>query len=141
MTALALTTQSPEATFAAGAEFAAALPADARIIALYGDLGTGKTCFVKGAATALGITDGVTSPTYALVNWYRGRRTVAHIDAYRLKSPGELLGLGFEDILAEGHLCFVEWADRVEGLLPQGTVRIRFTALSDTERRIEVLEA
>jgi tRNA threonylcarbamoyladenosine biosynthesis protein TsaE len=140
MTAQAWTTRSPEATRAAGAEYATTGPGLARVTALYGDLGAGKTCFVKGAAAALGVIDNVTSPTYPLINWYRGPRTVVHVDAYRLKSPGEVLSLGFEDILAEGHTCFIEWADKIERFLPADTVRIRFTALSETERRIEVIE-
>ncbi|MFH0920254.1 MAG: tRNA (adenosine(37)-N6)-threonylcarbamoyltransferase complex ATPase subunit type 1 TsaE [Fibrobacterota bacterium] len=139
MTAREWTTRSPEDTQAAGAAFAAELTAP--VAALYGDLGSGKTCFVKGAARALGVTDSVNSPTYALVNWYRGARSVAHIDAYRLKSPGELFGLGFEDILAGGHLCFIEWADKVESFLPADTVRVRFTTVSDTERRIEIVSS
>ena len=133
------TTPDPDGTQAAGAEFAGTLAGRAQVAALYGDLGSGKTCFVKGAARALGVTDMVNSPTYALVHWYRGARTLVHIDAYRLKTPGEILTLGFEDILTGGHLCFIEWADRIERYLPADTVRVRFTALSDTLRRIQVL--
>src|SRR5712664_2448588 len=88
-----LTTTSPEATDAAGERLGATLgPGD--VVALTGDLGAGKTVFVQGLVRALGVTTGATSPTFVLVNEYRGRLPVHHVDAYRTESLAELLDLG-----------------------------------------------
>ena len=124
---------SPEATEAAGAAYAGALGPGA-VVGLVGGLGSGKTCFVKGAARALGVPGPVNSPTYAIVNVYPGEPAVYHLDAFRLKSADELLGVGFEDIVSAGGVCFIEWADRVRDVLPAGAREVRFRIL-DADRR------
>ena len=125
--------------------FVASLPqrGGAGVIALYGDLGAGKTAFVKAAAKALGIGETVTSPTFVIEKIYalehQAFTRLVHIDAYRLESAEELRVLGFETLRAHpNNLIFIEWADRVEELLPQDTTRIHFSVLDETVREITI---
>ena len=113
----------------------------ATVLALYGDLGSGKTAFTKGIARALGIETEVTSPTfiiekiYALVHPTFDR--FIHIDAYRLERPEELRALGWDDIVADPrNLIVVEWADRVEPLIPKDARRFRFAFVDETTRTL-----
>jgi tRNA threonylcarbamoyladenosine biosynthesis protein TsaE len=111
-------TESEEETIAAGAAFAAGLHAG-DIIALYDDLGTGKTQFVKGVCRGLGIAEHITSPTFVILNEYLGGRLPAyHFDFYRLKSKQELREIGFEEYLFGDGVCLLEWANRIEDELP-----------------------
>ena len=87
------------------------------IIAYYGDLGAGKTAFTRGVARGLEITDRVTSPTYTIVNEYSGRLPLFHFDMYRLDSSDDLFDIGWEDYVARGGVCCVEWSERVEDVL------------------------
>lgn len=124
-------------TRAAGRALAAALgPGD--VIGLVGPLGAGKTQFVKGLAAGLDVADerGVNSPTFVLVQEYHGRLTLYHIDAYRLARAGELAALGFDELCDAGGVVVVEWADRVESLLPDDAVRIELSPLDATARRL-----
>ena len=116
-------THSPEETEAIGRKIAAKLlPGD--IIAYYGDLGAGKTAFTRGLAAGLGVTEQVTSPTYTIVNEYlRGRLPLFHFDMYRLGSADDLFDIGWEDYLARGGVCAVEWSENVEEALT-GAIRI-----------------
>jgi len=132
-------TRSPEETEAIGHKFALGLSDDC-VVGLYGDLGAGKTCFVRGAARAFHVSDIVSSPTFSLVNVYRGDRKIVHMDAYRLKSPDEMMRIGFEDYLAEGGICFIEWAERIKGIMPVNSREVRFIIVKDTERDIEIIE-
>ena len=105
-------TNSVEETERLGADLAARLSAGA-IVAFTGDLGAGKTAFVRGMARALGIPERVTSPTFTIVNDYEGEgRPLFHFDLYRLGSAGELFDIGWEDYLARGGVCAVEWSER-----------------------------
>src|SRR5262244_3895305 len=108
-----------------GAALAAALP-PGTLIALVGTLGAGKTRLVQAVAAALGVPrDAVTSPTFVLVNEYRqGRVPIFHFDTYRLKDDDEFLALGPEEYFDSAGITFVEWADRVAGLLPADRVEI-----------------
>ena len=107
-------THSPEETEAVGRKLAALLrPGD--VIAYYGDLGAGKTAFTRGLAAGLGVTEQVTSPTYTIVNEYlSGRMPLFHFDMYRLGSADELFDIGWEDYLARGGVCAVEWSENVD---------------------------
>ena len=108
------------------------------VIALIGELGAGKTCLVKGLAAGLGITHVVTSPTFTLIHEYRGGRLpLAHIDLYRLATAGEAINIGIEEYLGGSGITVIEWAERIEELLPAHTQRIRLTALDETTRQIE----
>ncbi len=130
-------TDSPEATHALGRRLAEHLrPGD--VVALYGDLGTGKTRLVKGIAAGLGIPETeVTSPTFTLVHEYRGGRLpLYHFDAYRLRRLEEFFDLGYEEYFYGDGVSVVEWADRIEPLLPPHTLRMHLEHLGGDRRRI-----
>lgn len=105
------------------------------VIALFGDLGAGKTAFVRGLARGLGCRLAATSPTFSIVNEYPGRRDLCHFDMYRLTGPDDLYEIGWEDYLSSGALCAVEWSERVSEAFPCDTVEVHIEKLSDTERR------
>jgi tRNA threonylcarbamoyladenosine biosynthesis protein TsaE len=108
------------------------------VVACIGPLGSGKTCFLQGLARGLGVTAAVTSPTFVLVNEYRGRLTVYHVDAYRTGSLSELVDLGLEEMLHGEGVTIVEWADKILPLLPPRTITVSIEGLGDEPRRIEV---
>jgi tRNA threonylcarbamoyladenosine biosynthesis protein TsaE len=135
-TGLALVTTSPEETRAVGRSLAGFLgPRD--VVSLTGDLGAGKTTFVQGAAEGLGVTEPVLSPTFTLVRRYRGSIPVYHLDVYRLERIQEVLDVGFEEILDEGAVVFVEWGDAIDALLPLEHVQVELTLpLEGDQRRL-----
>jgi len=108
------------------------------VIALSGDLGAGKTCFVQGAAEALGVTERVTSPTFILVREHPGRIPVLHMDVYRLNNLQELTDLGYEEFLDPTRVVFIEWGDAIGPLLPTEFLEIAITVPSEEERSIDV---
>ena len=117
-----ITTHSADETQALGKKLAESLrPGD--VIAYFGDLGAGKTAFTRGIAEGLGVSEQVTSPTYTIVNEYlSGRLPLFHFDMYRLGSSDELFDIGWEDYLARGGVCAVDWSENVEP--PQISIRI-----------------
>ncbi|MEI6891661.1 MAG: tRNA (adenosine(37)-N6)-threonylcarbamoyltransferase complex ATPase subunit type 1 TsaE [Pontiella sp.] len=127
-------TNSPEETWELAAELAAELPAGT-VMALHGDLGAGKTCFIQGYAAALGIDDPVTSPTYTLIGEYEGRLPLHHLDLYRLSGPEEALGLGLEEYFYTDGITAIEWAERAEGLLPDDLLHIEIKTDEQTQTR------
>lgn len=107
------------------AELLAAYPA-ARVWALHGDLGAGKTTLVQALARQLGVQAQLTSPTFALVNTYNGHlHTVHHFDFYRINNSEEALAMGFEEYLTPDAYCFIEWPERIETLLPADTLHLQ----------------
>ena len=131
-----ITTHSADETQALGQRLAKRLlPGD--VIAYFGDLGAGKTALTRGIAQGLGVTDIVTSPTYTIVNEYlTGRIPLFHFDMYRLGSSDELFDIGWEDYLARGGVCAVEWSENVEDAL-QDAIRVTIEkgpAAPDTRR-------
>jgi tRNA threonylcarbamoyladenosine biosynthesis protein TsaE len=131
-----ITTRSADETRQAGATLGATLrPGD--LVILVGDLGAGKTTFVKGVAEALGVSEPVTSPTFTIVQEYEGRVPLAHVDVYRLERVQELHDLGFDELL-EGRVVVVEWGDTVEAALPPDLLEVRITADGDDVRVIEL---
>ena len=132
-----VTSHSPEETQAVGERLGARLEGGA-VIACVGALGAGKTCFLQGLARGLGVQSGVTSPTFVLVNQYRGRLPIYHVDAYRTESLTELLDLGIEEFLHGDGVTVIEWADKLLPLLPQGTITVTITGLGDEPRRIVI---
>lgn len=107
------------------------------VVALIGDLGAGKTRFVKAIASGIGVpADEVNSPTFTLIHEYEGRLPIRHCDTYRLRSPEEFADLGLEDLFASDGIALVEWADRVEEYLPRDRIEIRFDIDSPTDRTI-----
>ena len=133
-------TNTPEETEALGARLARALEPGA-VVAFTGDLGAGKTAFVRGLARGLGIRDRVTSPTFTVVNEYEGGRLpLFHFDLYRLGCADELFDIGWEDYLARGGVCAVEWSERMEELLEPGTIRVDLRRGEDESRRVITVE-
>jgi tRNA threonylcarbamoyladenosine biosynthesis protein TsaE len=126
---------TPEETAALGEALGRTLgPGD--VVALYGELGSGKTCLVQGLVRGLGVTSPATSPTFVLVNEYRGRLPVHHVDAYRTGSLTELMDLGLLDLMGGDGVTLLEWADRAEPLLPPRTIRVRIEGVGDEPRAI-----
>ncbi|PYM05923.1 MAG: tRNA (adenosine(37)-N6)-threonylcarbamoyltransferase complex ATPase subunit type 1 TsaE [Candidatus Rokuibacteriota bacterium] len=108
------------------------------VVALSGELGAGKTCFIRGLARGLGVTQGVSSPTFVIVNQYTGRMPVFHIDAYRTESLTELLDIGFDEYVSGDSVTVIEWSDKLEPLLPPGAIRVRVSGLGDEPRTIRI---
>lgn len=134
---LELQTASPDQTECLGETLAALLPAGT-LIALYGDLATGKTCLVRGMARYAGGSAPVHSPTFTLVNQYGDERPLYHLDLYRLGGPDMLADLGYEEIFDGTGLCAVEWAERAEGLLPEARVEIHLEHAGGDRRSIRI---
>ena len=132
-------TNSEAETEAAGAQLAASLP-DGAVVALYGDLGAGKTAFVRGMARGMGIEARVSSPTFTIVNEYLARRELYHFDMYRLDSSDELFDIGWEDYLSRGGVCAVEWSERVADAFEGDEIPVRICKTSESGRRIEIGE-
>ena len=130
-------TNSEAETEALGERLAKCLRAGA-VVALYGDLGAGKTAFVRGMARGLDIRESVSSPTFTIVNEYPGDPALFHFDMYRLKNAEELYGIGWEDYLDRNGICVTEWSERIEKALPEDAVRVTISRLSDSERSIRV---
>jgi tRNA threonylcarbamoyladenosine biosynthesis protein TsaE len=138
MTSEVYKTASPEATEALGEELSKGFK-QGDVIALVGELGAGKTCFVRGAAKGIGAGGRVKSPSFTLVNIYEGGRlTLYHLDLYRLGNAGEFYGAGLEEYVYARGVCVIEWADKVPALLKECGVVMRFTAVTDKEREIIV---
>jgi tRNA threonylcarbamoyladenosine biosynthesis protein TsaE len=109
------------------------------IIALHGDLGAGKTCFVQGMSRALGIGIPISSPTYTLIDEYEGENPLYHIDLYRLSNSIEVLGIGLEEYFEKDGLIAIEWAERGEDLLPEDSIHVHISKDDEFKRRtIEV---
>ena len=126
-------------TEAIGARLAAVLNPGA-VVAYLGDLGMGKTAFTRGLAAGLGYKGRVTSPTFTIVNEYEGDIPLFHFDLYRLGSSDELFDIGWEDYLARGGVCAVEWSENVEDAFYGDEVVVRFEKLGPTTRRITITE-
>ncbi len=134
-----LVSRSPEETQAIGERLGARLVAGS-VVPCTGELGAGKTCFLQGLARGLGVTGDVTSPTFVLVNHYRGRLPVYHLDAYRTGSLTELVDLGLEEMLHGDGVTVIEWADKLLPLLPARTIRVHLSGLGDEPREIRIEE-
>ena len=109
------------------------------VFAFYGKMGAGKTTFVKEVCTLLGVTDNIASPTFAIVNEYRSAiagELIYHFDFYRIKKLEEVYDLGYEDYFYSGALCFIEWPELIEELLPEDTVRVTIEENEDGSRTL-----
>lgn len=130
---------SVEETENIGAELANRLK-EGTVVAFTGDLGAGKTAFVRGMARGLGIDERVTSPTFTIVNEYnRGDKPLFHFDLYRLYDSDELFDIGWEDYLIRGGICAVEWSERATGAM-ENCVRVDITRGDSENRRIIKIE-
>jgi tRNA threonylcarbamoyladenosine biosynthesis protein TsaE len=131
-----IASRSEEETLAAGERLGRRLTAGA-VVLLFGDLGAGKTAFVRGLARGLGVpADEVTSPTFTLVQEYRGRMTLHHVDLYRLE-PGEVADLGLDELTSGADVVAVEWAERWHDA-PAGAWQVRLAHTGEERRRIEI---
>lgn len=133
-------TNTPEETRALGKKIAESLDSGA-ILALVGDLGCGKTAFVKGIVDYFSDGDMVTSPTFTLVNQYDGDMTVYHFDVYRLNNPSPDQCDWIDDYLFGDGICLIEWADNIAQILPANTIRVEFSKnpnLGDNFREIKI---
>ena len=112
-----------------------------KVIAMFGDLGAGKTAFTRGFAKGMGINCDVSSPTFALVNEYRGAgKTLYHFDMYRISGWDDLYSTGYFDYLDEGASLIIEWSENIEAVLPDDCIRITINKTDDVnERIIEVI--
>lgn len=112
------------------------------VVALYGELGTGKTRFVKGICEELGVSEHVASPTFKIVNEYLGEfGRLFHFDFYRVNSVAEIEALGFDEYLTNGGICIIEWAEKATTMLPERRFDVRFSLRpSPDEREIEIIE-
>lgn len=131
-------TRSREETVALGQRMAAVLRPGA-LIAFTGGLGAGKTAFCEGLARGLGCTDPVSSPTFAIVNYYRGPQPFAHFDLYRISAESDLCAAGFYDYLDEGAVVAAEWSENFSALLaPEHPIRVDIQRMDDTTRHITI---
>lgn len=109
------------------------------LVAFYAPMGAGKTTFTTAVCKELGVEeDAISSPTFAIVNEYRGRqrKPIFHFDFYRIDKPAEALDIGLYDYLDSGELCLMEWPENIEGLLPEETLKVNISVQPDGSRRI-----
>ncbi|MBR5218505.1 MAG: tRNA (adenosine(37)-N6)-threonylcarbamoyltransferase complex ATPase subunit type 1 TsaE [Clostridia bacterium] len=134
---MTIITTSAEQTFEAGKTLAEKLsPGD--VLAFHGDLGAGKTVFVRGLAAGLGLDARVTSPTFTIVNEYEGKIPLFHFDMYRLSGSDDLFEIGWEDYLTRGGICAVEWSEITEDAFPENTININIRKIDDNTREITI---
>lgn len=130
-------TTSPQQTAALGHRLAAGL-AGGEVVAFSGGLGAGKTVFCAGMAQALGSADPVSSPTFSIANYYRGRIPFAHFDAYRITSAEDLDTAGFYDYLQAGAVVAVEWFENIAGFVDPPAIRVQICTVDDITREITI---
>ena len=130
-------TKSSEETIALGKKIGAKLNSG-DILTFYGDLGSGKTTMIKGVSLGLGVTeeDIVKSPSFIMVNEYKGRFPIYHIDLYRTRNIEEILSIGFDDYLYGNGVCLIEWAEKAEKELPENIIKVELEVLNQDERKI-----
>jgi tRNA threonylcarbamoyladenosine biosynthesis protein TsaE len=136
-TTVELVSPSAETTEAAGERLGATLGPGA-VVALTGELGAGKTCFVQGLVRGLGATVRATSPTFVLVNQYTGRVSIHHVDAYRTDSMTELIDLGLLEMVGGEGVTVIEWADKLTPLLPADSIHVHIAGVGDEPRTITI---
>mgnify|MGYP001154920734 FL=1 len=111
---------------------------DGNVFAFYGKMGAGKTTFIKAVCECLGVEDVITSPTFAIVNEYRSQTSelIYHFDFYRIKKLDEVYDMGYEDYFYSGALCFIEWPELIEELLPEDAIKVTISEQEDGSRTV-----
>ncbi len=130
-------TSSQQETEKFGEEFAEGLR-PGTVVGLVGELGTGKTCFVRGVCRGLDVEDQISSPTFVIINQYEAKFPIYHFDLYRLTIPEEILELGYEEYFYGDGVCLIEWADKIEALMPEDSVEVQIRIGDDEEREIAI---
>jgi tRNA threonylcarbamoyladenosine biosynthesis protein TsaE len=133
-------TKSSDETIALGKKVGVKLkPGD--IVGFYGELGSGKTTMIKGVAIGLGVKeqDIVKSPSFIMVNEYKGRYPIYHIDLYRIKNAEEILSIGFDEYLYDNGVCLIEWAEKAEKELPENIIKVELEVVSPDERKVKIV--
>ena len=134
---LGKSTSSPEETMQLGQKFSSYIE-EGDVYALNGNLGTGKTTFIKGVLKGLNYSNIVTSPTFTLVNEYNSKFSIIHIDCYREASLDRWIKLGINDYMNEKNIVFIEWADKIDSLLPSDTINLEFVYKNQLCRKIYI---
>jgi tRNA threonylcarbamoyladenosine biosynthesis protein TsaE len=136
-----LVIESPENIDKAAFEFLKIL-GDRKVVAFYGEMGAGKTTFIKALCSELNVIDGVSSPTFALVYEYHSLddSLIYHFDFYRINKPSELFDLGYEDYFYSGHFCFIEWPEKAAHLIPVDAVKVYISVQDDGKRKLKIEE-
>ena len=136
---LILTSNDPDKTFRMGRIIGETL-GEGAIVALIGELGAGKTTLTQGIARGLGVGEDyqITSPTFTLINEYPGRLKLVHLDVYRLSGSADLPDLGYEEYFFGKGVTVIEWAEKIQDVIPDGSLFITMTYLDQTRRRIEI---
>lgn len=129
--------QTPEETMKIAGKLAETF-SGGEVVGLDGGLGAGKTVFVKGFARGLGVRAAITSPTFNIVREYAGRLPLYHFDVYRIEEPEEMFEVGFAEYLSSGGVTIIEWASRVEALLPPGCIRVEIQGAGEDARVLEI---
>jgi tRNA threonylcarbamoyladenosine biosynthesis protein TsaE len=110
-----------------------------KIFVFYGEMGAGKTTFIKAICTELGVKDTVSSPTFSIVNEYEGNgQTIYHFDFYRIKTIQEAFDIGYEEYFYSGDICLIEWPEKVQELLPEHYVRVDITTIDPNKRMLSI---
>lgn len=132
--------KSPETIRESAKAFVEAM-GDSTIFAFYGSMGAGKTTFIKAICEEMGVEDVITSPTFAIVNEYRSATSgelIYHFDFYRIKKLDEVYDMGYEDYFYSGALCFIEWPELIEDVLPGDAVSVRIEEAEDGSRTVSL---
>jgi len=132
-----ITSNSSDETFALGSALVEKIVGKS-VVALYGDLGAGKTIFAKGIAARLGIAGEITSPTFSLMEVYEGNITLYHFDLYRIDDPNEFANLSFEEYWEGDGVSVIEWPEIAENILPQKRINVRIEYIDENRRTISI---
>lgn len=137
MKSLTFSSRSPEETIQFASRWGAQLPSGS-IVVLSGNLGSGKTVFVKGVAKGFGVKEVVTSPTFVFINEYKGRIPIYHLDLYRTDASLEAESVGYEEYLQPDGVTLIEWGEKIKDSLPKKAIWVEFEILGENKRKIEI---